>query len=400
PRGAPGGLVDRLERNGHTARALTGDLDQRQRLRTLASFKEGTLPILVATDVASRGLHIPDVSHVYNWDLPQDAEDYVHRIGRTARAGAQGKAISLVDESGASSLEGVERVIGERVRVEWAEDSMFLPEIRPTAEERRRYAAEREARRAGAAVRGRGPRDHRAAGRRGPAGAAPARPAEARREPGTGTEPAGTGRPRRRRRSGRRRREGGGGPPAPAGPEAPPAGWAAGRAPGLSADRRVGDGRAAVHHERRPGDPGRLVRGEKQDGLGDVFRLADPAQRDVLAPPGQDVLPVVAGLEAALRHRRGNPARADGIDADALGRAVEGDGLGEQVAAALGRVVGRELGTPHDARHRGDVDDRAAASRLDHPEQGEAGDQEDAVQVDVDDPLPVLDRHRGDGGVA
>src|SRR5262249_4281358 len=140
----------------------------------------------------------------------------------TARAGAQGKAISLVDESGAFSLEGVERFIGQRIRVEWAEDSMFLPEIRPTAEERRRYAAEREARRMGA-VRGRGARDHRP-GRHGPSGAAPPRPVEARREPGWGAEAAGAGRPRRRRRSGRRRRGGSGGPPAPAGPEAPPAG--------------------------------------------------------------------------------------------------------------------------------------------------------------------------------
>jgi ATP-dependent RNA helicase RhlB len=223
-------LVDRLERNGHQARALTGDLEQRQRLRTLASFKEGTLPILVATDVASRGLHIPEVSHVYNWDLPQDAEDYVHRIGRTARAGAQGKAISLVDETGAFSLEGVERFIGQRIRVEWAEDSMFLPEIRPTAEERRRYAAEREARRAGPPGRGsRGPRPVR----REPAGAAPAR-AEPRRESGPASEarresgPAreggvASGRPRRRRRSGRGRSRGTGGPAAPPGGDTPPA---------------------------------------------------------------------------------------------------------------------------------------------------------------------------------
>ncbi|MGH7266140.1 MAG: DEAD/DEAH box helicase, partial [Candidatus Rokuibacteriota bacterium] len=147
-------LVERLERNGHLARALIGDLDQRQRLRTLAGFKDGTFPILVATDVASRGLHIPAVTHVYNWDLPQDAEDYVHRIGRTARAGATGKAISLVDEASAFSLEAVERFIGQRIRVEWAADEMFLPEIKPTAEERRRFAAERDARRATAAGRG------------------------------------------------------------------------------------------------------------------------------------------------------------------------------------------------------------------------------------------------------
>lgn len=140
-------LVERLDRNGHHARALTGDLDQRQRLRTLAAFKDGQLPILVATDVASRGLHIPAVSHVYNWDLPEDPEDYVHRIGRTARAGARGKAISLVDEASAFSLDAVERFIGQKIRVEWAEDALFLPEIPPTAEERRRFAAEREARR-------------------------------------------------------------------------------------------------------------------------------------------------------------------------------------------------------------------------------------------------------------
>jgi ATP-dependent RNA helicase RhlB len=141
-------LVDRLERNGFPARALSGDLDQRQRLRALAAFKDGSVPVLVATDVASRGLHIPDVSHVYNWDLPQDPEDYVHRIGRTARAGAAGKAISLVDEASALSLEGVERFIGQRIRVEWAEDDMFVPEIKPTAAERRQAAEAREARRA------------------------------------------------------------------------------------------------------------------------------------------------------------------------------------------------------------------------------------------------------------
>src|SRR5207245_2513395 len=83
-------LEDRLIRNGWETRALTGDVDQKRRLKILNDFKEGRLPILVATDVASRGLHIEAVSHVVNWDLPQDAEDYVHRIGRTARAGAGG----------------------------------------------------------------------------------------------------------------------------------------------------------------------------------------------------------------------------------------------------------------------------------------------------------------------
>src|SRR5206468_4196308 len=81
-------LVRYLEANGFAAAAITGDVDQRRRLAILSDFREGRLPILVATDVASRGLHIEGVTHVFNYDLPFDAEDYVHRVGRTARAGA------------------------------------------------------------------------------------------------------------------------------------------------------------------------------------------------------------------------------------------------------------------------------------------------------------------------
>jgi len=136
-------LEDRLVLNGWHARALTGDVDQKRRLRILNDFKAGKLPVLVATDVASRGLHIEGVSHVINWDLPQDAEDYVHRIGRTARMGAQGKAISLVDEVGALHLEPIERFISQKIPVEWAEDDLFLREIKPSAEERRRFSEEK-----------------------------------------------------------------------------------------------------------------------------------------------------------------------------------------------------------------------------------------------------------------
>src|SRR6266853_3912390 len=89
---------------------------------TRNDFEEGRLPVLVASDVASRGLHIEAVSHVYNWDLPQDAEDYVHRIGRTARAGAGGKAISRVDESSALAPEASEKSIGQKIAVDWADD--------------------------------------------------------------------------------------------------------------------------------------------------------------------------------------------------------------------------------------------------------------------------------------
>ncbi|MFQ5829626.1 MAG: DEAD/DEAH box helicase [Candidatus Methylomirabilia bacterium] len=140
-------LGDRLARNGWVARVLTGDVDQKRRLRILAGFKNGEFPVLVATDLASRGLHIESVSHVVNWDLPQDPEDYIHRVGRTARMGTEGKAISLVDEVAAERLEAIEKLIGQKIPVQWPEEEWFVPEVKPTAEERRRFAAERRARR-------------------------------------------------------------------------------------------------------------------------------------------------------------------------------------------------------------------------------------------------------------
>jgi len=106
-----------LEFNGLPAEAISGDVPQKKRLRMLKDFVEGTVPVLVATDVASRGLHVPDVSHVINYDLPQDAADYVHRIGRTARAGASGDAISFACETYAFSLPEIEDYIGHRIPV-------------------------------------------------------------------------------------------------------------------------------------------------------------------------------------------------------------------------------------------------------------------------------------------
>ncbi|MFQ5520043.1 MAG: DEAD/DEAH box helicase [Candidatus Methylomirabilia bacterium] len=137
-RGEARRLTERLGRNGWKAKTLTGDVDQKQRLKILNEFKKGAIPMLVATDVASRGLHIEGVTHVINWDLPQDPEDYVHRIGRTARMGAEGKAISLVDEAAALSLEPIEKFIGQKIRVEWPEDDLFLPEVAAAPEEYRR----------------------------------------------------------------------------------------------------------------------------------------------------------------------------------------------------------------------------------------------------------------------
>jgi ATP-dependent RNA helicase RhlB len=134
-------VVERLNRNGWKAEAITGDIIQKKRLRLLSEFKEGKIPILVATDVASRGIHVEAVTHVINYDLPQDAEDYVHRIGRTGRAGATGKAISLADEEYVYSLEAIEKYIGQKIPVEWAEDAMYVREIRRTAEEKKHAAS-------------------------------------------------------------------------------------------------------------------------------------------------------------------------------------------------------------------------------------------------------------------
>jgi len=119
-------LQDRLNANEFHCRIISGDVEQRKRLRILEDFKTSKLPILIATDVASRGLHIDGVSHVINYDIPQDAEDYVHRIGRTARAGADGIAISLADEDGAFYLEAIHEYIKEKIPVEWAEDELFV----------------------------------------------------------------------------------------------------------------------------------------------------------------------------------------------------------------------------------------------------------------------------------
>jgi len=110
--------VERILRgNGINAEAISGDVPQRKRLRMLRDFHEGTLAVLIGTDVASRGLHIPDVSHVFNYDLPNDPEDYVHRIGRTARAGAEGDAISFGCEEYAISVPDIEAYISRRLPV-------------------------------------------------------------------------------------------------------------------------------------------------------------------------------------------------------------------------------------------------------------------------------------------
>ena len=126
-------LHDRMNANDYPCRLISGDVAQEKRLRIMKDFKEGKLPILIATDVASRGLHIEGVSHVINYDLPEDCEDYVHRIGRTARAGAEGKAISFADEEGALYLDAIEEYIQHKIPTEWAEDDLFVNDFKRVA---------------------------------------------------------------------------------------------------------------------------------------------------------------------------------------------------------------------------------------------------------------------------
>ena len=123
-----------LERQGFTVATLSGDVPQAKRERLLGKFQKGEIEVLVATDVAARGLHIPAVSHVFNYDLPHDAEDYVHRIGRTARLGAEGDAISFACDLYAMGLPDIEVYIGQKIPVERIEPELLIaPPRRPGA---------------------------------------------------------------------------------------------------------------------------------------------------------------------------------------------------------------------------------------------------------------------------
>jgi ATP-dependent RNA helicase RhlB len=120
-----------LRANGFHAQALSGDVPQAKRLRFLRNFHDGELAVLIATDVASRGLHIPDVSHVFNFDLPQDPPDYVHRIGRTARAGAEGDAISFACEEYAVALPEIEEYLGHKIPAGSIAPDVLAKEVLP-----------------------------------------------------------------------------------------------------------------------------------------------------------------------------------------------------------------------------------------------------------------------------
>lgn len=118
-----------LAADGQRVGLLTGDVPQKKRLALLKQFTDGELDILVATDVAARGLHIPDVTHVFNYDLPDDREDYVHRIGRTGRAGESGVSISFACEQYAMNLPAIEEYIGHAIPVSQYDPDSLIDEL-------------------------------------------------------------------------------------------------------------------------------------------------------------------------------------------------------------------------------------------------------------------------------
>lgn len=126
-------LADKLSVDGHPAGALHGDMNQRQRTRTIAQLRRGELRILVATDVAARGIDIPTISHVINFDLPSSAEDYVHRIGRTGRAGATGTALSFAAHRDLRTVQEIEKFTGKKMTptVIPGMEPKFKPQIKP-----------------------------------------------------------------------------------------------------------------------------------------------------------------------------------------------------------------------------------------------------------------------------
>jgi len=150
-----------LKANGFHAQALSGDVPQAKRLRFLRNFHDGELAVLIATDVASRGLHIPDVSHVFNFDLPQDPADYVHRIGRTARAGAEGDAISFACEEYAVALPEIEDYLGHKIPAGAIAPDLLAKEVLPGSPPARSHRPHRPQRgRSGGGPRGGGRSHH------------------------------------------------------------------------------------------------------------------------------------------------------------------------------------------------------------------------------------------------
>lgn len=149
-------LYKSLQKHGFSVGALHGDMDQSARTASLDQFRKGELPLLVASDVAARGLDIPEVSHVFNFDVPHHPDDYVHRIGRTGRAGRLGTAISIVSPADQKSVAAIEKLIGQpitRADVERVASS-DAPEAATASPQAERHSEERKPRRESQRTRG------------------------------------------------------------------------------------------------------------------------------------------------------------------------------------------------------------------------------------------------------
>jgi superfamily II DNA/RNA helicase len=170
-----------LLRHGFNAAALHGDMDQIARMAALESFRNGEVTLLVASDVAARGLDIPDVSHIFNYDVPHHPDDYVHRIGRTGRAGKSGTAITIVAPIDGRAVGAIEKLIGQSIA--WADEPPRGPEASPAPRDhgggrgRERHRGERSRNQH------RSRPDERPARTHEPAPIEPARPAATRTAP-------------------------------------------------------------------------------------------------------------------------------------------------------------------------------------------------------------------------
>ncbi|MGS0998579.1 DEAD/DEAH box helicase [Rhodanobacter sp. UC4451_H18] len=270
-------VTERVKRHGCRVGAISGDVPQLKRQKLLQRFQEGQLDILVATDVAARGLHIPHVSHVFNYDLPHEAEDYVHRIGRTARLGAEGDAISFACDLYAMSLPDIEAYIGQSIPVAsidpaWlvmpkphavdaefaanaaADSAAFGDVVAPRPGEKPRHAGgSRHGGRDGERGTSRPRREHKPAVAEAPAVAAVAAAAPAADTAAASSNAEGTRKPRRRRGGRNRRRDGApvAGAEATTPTQAAPSGHHGGRGERRPPrERTAGEASTAVHHAR------------------------------------------------------------------------------------------------------------------------------------------------------
>ena len=135
-------LHEKLRKQGFKVGILSGDVPQNRRMRALDSFKSGALKVMVATDVAGRGIHVDGVSHVINYTLPEEPEDYVHRIGRTGRAGKTGISISFACEDDAFLLEPIEKLLDMKLKCTMPEENLIRPVVAPRQPAKKKPASD------------------------------------------------------------------------------------------------------------------------------------------------------------------------------------------------------------------------------------------------------------------